>query len=338
MRSPDHGRSFKPEASVGARALWVVKPGQAEIRSEILAPVGDGELLIRATHGAISKGTETLVFRGMVPPRMVDRMRCPFQDGDFPGPVKYGYSTVGTVIEGPDEWLGRPVFCLYPHQDLFTIPLDAARPLPARVPRSRAVLAANMETALNGFWDAGIRRGDQVCVIGAGVVGLLTAYLARRLAKARVDVIDIDPGKAGIARALGATFHTQPPDDAAYPVIIHASGSPDGLATALRCAGFEGRITEMSWYGTQSVPLPLGEDFHDRRLTITSSQVGHVSPSRRRNWSHARRLDRALDLLRDKDLDALVSGESTFEDLPQTLAALADGTLSALCHRIVYPE
>ena len=319
-----------------ARAFWVVEPGRGEIRPEPLAPIDEGTLLVRASHGAISKGTETLVFRGMVPPKMVERMRCPFQTGDFPGPVKYGYSTVGEVIEGPDDWVGRSVFCLYPHQDLFAIPISAARRLPARLPPARAVLAANMETALNALWDARIRRGDQVCVIGAGVVGLLCAYLAKRLAGADVEILDIDPAKAETARALGPTFLSEPSDDAAYPLIIHASGSPDGLRTALQIAGFEGRVIELSWYGSQRVNLPLGEDCHDRRLTLQSSQVGHVAASRRRNWSHARRLDRALELLCDKRLDALVWGESRFEDLPRTMPALADGRLAALCHRIVY--
>jgi hypothetical protein len=320
-----------------ARAFWIVEPGRGEIRTEPLAPTKNDTLLVRATHGAISKGTEALIFNGRVPPGMRTRMRCPFQDGEFPGPVKYGYATVGTVVQGPDEWLDRPVFCLYPHQDLFPIPIVAARLVPKGVPIERAILAANMETALNAVWDAGIRRGDQVCVIGGGVIGLLTAYLARRIGRAQVDLIDIDPTKAEVTRALGVTFLEEVPRDAAYPVIIHASGSPLGLTTALGIAGFEGRIIELSWYGDQPVTLPLGEDFHDRRLTIRSSQVGSVATSRRRGWSHSRRLDKALELLRDPCLDTLISGESPFEDLPRTMAALADGGLSALCHRVIYP-
>lgn len=337
MRATARKRPRQTDLPSTARAFWVTAPGHAEIRSEPIGAQTEDSLLVRATHGAIGKGTETLVFRGGVPPGMRARMRCPFQAGDFPGPVKYGYSTVGAVIAGPEDWVGRSVFCLYPHQDFFAIPLSAARPLPDGVPPARAVLAANMETALNALWDARIRRGDQVCVIGGGVVGMLTAYLARRIGRARVDLLDIDPGKAAVARALGATFLEQPPALAAYPVVIHASGAPEGLVTALTIAGFEGRIIELSWYGDQPVTLPLGEDFHDRRLTIQSSQVGNVAASRRRGWSHARRLDKALELLRDPRLDALITGESGFEDLPRTMAMLADGQLSALCHRIVYP-
>ena len=320
-----------------ARAFWVIRPGRGEILSEARPLATGGQVIVRAAFGAISRGTEMLVYRGMVPDRLAKRMRCPFQQGDFPGPVKYGYSTVGTVVDGPSDLSGRSVFCLHPHQDLFAIPAAAARVLPPRLPPARAVLAANMETALNALWDARVRRGDQVCVIGAGPVGLLTGYLARRLGGGRVDILDTDPTKAAPARALGLGFSTTPMAGRAYPLIFHASGAPDGLCTALEIADFEGRIIELSWYGTRPVSLPLGEDFHDRRLTIQSSQVGSVAPSRRRGWSHARRLDRALALLRDPCLDALISGESRFADLPRTMAALADGTLGALCHRIVYP-
>lgn len=320
-----------------ARAFWVVAPGHGEIRAEQLTTPGEDELLIRATHGGISRGTECLVYRGEVPPRMAERMRCPFQEGSFPGPVKYGYSTVGTVVDGPDGWAGKAVFCLAPHQDFFVVPSVAARILPKGVPPERAVLAANMETALNAIWDARLGRGDQVCVIGGGVVGLLTAYLARRISRAGVDLMDINPSRAPVAETLGVRFIDRPADDAGYPVVIHASGSPEGLRSALRMAAFEGRIIELSWYGDQAVTLPLGEDFHDRRLTIQASQVGSIAPTRRRKWSHARRLDKALSLLRDPRLDVLISEESAFEDLPRAMAGLANPASGTLCHRIVYP-
>ncbi len=319
-----------------ARAFWIARPGAGEIRPMPRPSAGPGEVLVRATRGAISKGTETLVFRGEVPPGVAARMRCPFQEGAFPAPVKYGYATVGTAVEGPAERLGQAVFCLHPHQDLFAVPAGAARPLPAGVPPGRAVLAAAMETALNALWDARPRRGSRVCAIGAGAIGLSVAYLARRLAGARVEVFDIDPAREAPARALGLGFALRPPEGAEWPLVLHASGAPEGLRTALRAAAFEGRVLELSWYGTRPVTLPLGEDFHDRRLTIQSSQVATVAPSRRARWSHARRLDRALALLRDPRLDALIDGESRFEDLPETMAALAAGRLPALCHRVVY--
>ena len=319
-----------------ARAYWLMRPGLGEIRSEVLRSVAADQLLIRTSYSGISRGTELLVHRGMVPPRIAGQMRCPFQAGVFPGPVKYGYSAVGTVVDGPPEWLERDVFCLYPHQDLFAVPIDAVLPLPRRVPRKRAVLTASMETALNAIWDANMRRGDQVCVIGAGVIGLLTGYLAQRLYAARVTVTDIDHGKAEIAARLGLAFADDPERCAGARLIFHASGSPDGLRMAFETAGFEGKIIELSWYGTQQVTLDLGAEFHARRLMLQASQVSAVSPSRRVRWTHSRRAARALSLLGESRLDSLITGESRFADLPETMTALAEGRLSALCHRIVY--
>ncbi len=319
-----------------ARAYWTVRPGHGAIRGQILPAPGPGELLIRASYGAISRGTETLVHRGHVPERLHNRMRCPFQEGHFPGPVKYGYSIVGTVVDGPADWLNRPVFCLHPHQDLFTVPEEVARPLPADLPPDRAILAANMETALNALWDAKPRKRDRICVIGAGVIGLLTAYLVHRRTSRRVTVIDVKPEKAQVAARLGLEF-TGDSGDAEYSLIFHASGHPGGLGQALRMAAFEGRIIDLSWYGNRPVTLQLGEDFHDRRLTLQSSQVGSVAPSRRGRCTPALRLDKALELLRDDRLDALITGETMFDDLPATMAALANGALPALCRRIVYP-
>jgi NADPH:quinone reductase-like Zn-dependent oxidoreductase len=304
----------------------------------VLPPLAEGQVRVRCCYSAISRGTETLVFRGEVPESQYQAMRCPFQEGDFPAPVKYGYSAVGVVEDGPAPLAGQRVFVLHPHQDRFDVPADAAVPVPAAVPSGRAVLAANMETALNALWDAGIGPGDRVCVIGGGVVGLLCAALAVRMPGTEVLLADPDPAKADAAARLGIPFvpRIDGLEDADFDIIIHASGNPDGLATALTLAGFESLIVELSWFGEQPVCLPLGEAFHSRRLTLRSSQVGSVAPSRRPRWSHRRRLAKALALLDDPRLDALISGESAFADLPQVMADLAGGRLPALCHRIRY--
>ncbi|MCY4592640.1 MAG: zinc-binding alcohol dehydrogenase [Alphaproteobacteria bacterium] len=315
------------------RAFWVMRPGRGRIRSQPMPPVAPGEVVVRSRYGGVSRGTETLVFRGEVPDRLAGRMRCPFQEGEFPGPVKYGYSTVGTVISGPGR--GREVFALHPHQDVMVLPEDASRPLPRGVPPSRAVLAPGMETALNALWDARPDRDQQVCVVGAGVIGLLVGYLARRLAGARVEVVDLKPARGEVARRLGLGFAGEPRH--AGTLLFHASGTPAGLRACLAAAGFEARIVELSWYGTRPVTLPLGEDFHDRRLSIISSQVGVVAPRYRVRWSRARRLDRALELLRDERLDALIDSEGAFEDLPADMVELSAGRRAALCHRVVYP-
>ncbi|MDY8109383.1 zinc-binding alcohol dehydrogenase [Fulvimarina sp. 2208YS6-2-32] len=305
------------------------------MREASLAPPSRGEALVRSRFGAISRGTEALVAAGEVPEAERARMRAPFQEGDFPFPVKYGYSVAGHVEDGPEDWVGRAVFCLHPHQDRFTVPLEALRVIPADVPPARAVLAANMETALNIVWDAGIQPGDRIAIVGAGVVGLLTGYLAAAIPGTEVTLVDVDPARAACASLIGVPFAPPARAPADCDTVIHASGSPAGLSTALACAGFEARVVEASWYGDRDVPAPLGRSFHSQRLTLLSSQVGHVPPGRRARWSHSRRLDLALALLADARLDALISGETGFSDLPDAyLGILRDR--QTLCHRIAY--
>ena len=320
-----------------SNAFWVVEPGRGEIRAAPLGRPGSDRLRVRMLASGISRGTETLVFRGQVPASQHRAMRCPFQEGDFPGPVKYGYSAVGLVEAGPEDWIGRRIFCLHPHQDRFDLPVEAAVAVPDAVPTRRAVLAANLETALNGIWDAGALPGDRIAIVGAGVVGGLAASLAARLPGARVTLIDRDPAREALAQALGCDFAL--PDAAAgeQDLVIHASGAPEGLALALGLAGFEATVLDMSWYGDKPVSLPLGEAFHARRLTIRSSQVGAVAPAQRPRWSYRRRLTLALDLLADPVYDRFLDGETDFADLPRTMARLADDPAGALCRLVLYP-
>jgi 2-desacetyl-2-hydroxyethyl bacteriochlorophyllide A dehydrogenase len=319
-----------------AFAFWTVAPGHGEIREEALAAPGPGDVVVRAAYSGVSRGTEALVFSGRVPPSEYVRMRAPFQAGDFPGPVKYGYVSVGDVEEGPEEFAGQRVFVLYPHQTRYVVPAAAASIIPDDVPSARAILASNLETAINGLWDAQPAIGDRIAVIGAGTVGCLVAWLAGRTPGCRVELIDVNPSRARVAAALGVAFATPSEAAADADVVVHASGSPDGLALALRLAGFESRIVEMSWYGDRAVTLPLGEAFHVRRLTIASSQVSVVAPSRRARWDNHRRMQLALSLLADSSLDVLVTGESPFDDLPATMARLATSPGDTICHRIRY--
>ena len=320
----------------GARAFWVAAAGQGELRAATLAAPGPDAVLVRALHSAISRGTEALVFLGRVPDSQREAMRAPFQEGDFPFPVKYGYISVGVVEAGPADLKGRAVFCLYPHQDRYVVPAAAVTALPEGLPPARAVLAANMETALNGVWDLAPGPGDRVAVIGAGTVGCMVAWMIGRLPGCRVELVDTDPGKARIAAALGVGFAL--PQNAARDAdaVVHVSGNPAGLRTALDLAGFEATVLEMSWFGDADVALPLGEAFHSRRLTIKSSQVGHVPAQRRGRWSYRRRMATALDLLRDPALDVLITGASPFDALPAVMAQLASAPAGTLCHRIDY--
>jgi hypothetical protein len=311
---------------VTASALWYQAPCVVAIRTETLPPLEADHARVRTLFSGISRGTERLVLSGRVPESEWTSMRAPLQAGDFPFPVKYGYCAVGLVEAGPDALLGRTVFCLHPHQDLFDAPVAMLTPLPDGVPPQRATLAANMETALNALWDAGAGPADRIAVIGAGVVGLLVAWLAAQMPGADVTLCDIDPSRAAIAHRLG--LHFRPPAEAPADcdVVVHASASADGLATALRCAGTEAAIVELSWYGDRAVSAPLGGAFHARRLRLIGSQVGMVAPSRRPRWPHARRMAAALALLRDARLDALVEATIDFSDASRLLpAVLADG-------------
>lgn len=323
-------------APVVARACWLAEPGRAEIREVTVGPPVTGELLVRTLYTGISRGTEALVFGGRVPPSEYQRMRAPFQDGEFPAPVKYGYVNVGRVEEGPAGMRGRDVFVLYPHQTHYVVPATAAHLIPETVPAGRAILASNLETAINGVWDANPRVGDRVAVVGAGTIGCLVAWLVGRMAGCEAELIDVNPGRAAIAAALGVTFAVPAQASIEADLVIHTSGAPTGLDLALRLAGFEATIVDLSWYGTAPVPLPLGEAFHVKRLTLKSSQVSVVAAAQRARWDHDRRMRLALSMLADPVLDALITGESDFAMLPAVLARLAAAPGDTLCHRIRY--
>jgi hypothetical protein len=322
-----------------ARAFWTVAPGQGELREEAVPPPGPGELRLRAIAGSVSRGTERLVFTGRVPPGQYAAMRGPLQAGDFPFPVKYGYAVVAEG--GPADNPSGRVFCLHPHQDAFNAPAAMCVAIPDGVPSARAVLGANMETALNILWDAAILPGQRVLVIGAGVVGLLAAWLAARIPGCRVTLCDLDPGRAGLAAALGCDFCAPDAAPADQDAVIEASASPEGLVLALDCAGFEARITVASWFGDKPVALPLGGAFHARRLSLVSSQVGAVAPAMRGRRTHAQRMATALALLADPALDALLAPPVRFEDLPREmprLLGLVPGPAAPPCPVIQYRD
>jgi hypothetical protein len=320
-----------------AQALWYVGPGRAEIRDERLSPLAEGMVRVRAQYGAISRGTEALIAAGRVPASEYQRMRGPYMGGNFPFPVKYGYSTVGRVVAGPEALIDRTVFALHPHQTFFDVPADAAVPAPLEVPASRATLGANMETALNATWDATLVPSGPIAVIGAGVVGTLVAFLCARVAGAEVTLIDINPARAQLAHALGLNFAS--PEDAPVDceLVVHTSATAAGLTTAINIAGEEATIVELSWYGTGVVSIPLGGAFHSRRLRIVSSQVGKVAPSRRTTTSHRQRLEQALELLADPRLDALLTPAVPFRELPLLLPDILNRQNGVLCQLIAYP-
>lgn len=328
-----------------ARACWCPEAGRCELRPEALPALKPDDVRIRATHGAVSRGTEALVLAGRVPASEHSRMRCPHMGGSFAFPVKYGYVSVGIVEEcGADaaHLLHQRVFCLHPHQDAYVVPMADVTPVPRVTPSQRAVLAPNLETAINIVWDAGIDVGDRVAVVGAGVVGCVVAWVAARIPGVEVLLVDVDARRAKIAAAVGAAFGVAGALDADAgdrDVVVHASGAAAGAATALELAGDEAVVVEASWHGSNIVPLPLGGPFHARRLTLRSSQVGNLPPAKRPRWTYARRMGLALKLAGDASLDVLFErDEIAFEDLPAALPRIcgARAGASGLCHRVVY--
>ena len=319
-----------------ALAFWIVAPGKGELRRESLPEPGPGEILVEALASGISRGTETLVFQGRVPESQRQIMRAPHQVGEFTFPLKYGYSSVGVVAAGPDDWLGRRVFCLHPHQDRYVVPRDSVVTVPATIPEERVVLAANMETVVNALWDAAPRIGDRVAVVGAGVIGALAAAVASRMPGAAVQLVDINPDKAAIASALGVSFAMPNVATPRADLVIHASATAEGLATALDLAGFEATIVELSWYGDRRVAVALGEGFHSRRLRLVSSQVCAVATPQRTRWDRRRRLSLAVDLLADARFDVLLAPPVPFARLPEVMSELAAGPSEVMCQVIRY--
>jgi threonine dehydrogenase-like Zn-dependent dehydrogenase len=317
------------------RAYWLRTPGAGELRPVEVPEPGPDEVLVRTLYTGVSRGTETLVHRGGVPPSMYESMRAPFQEGDFPGPVKYGYLNVGIVEAGPAALRGRPVFCLYPHQTRYVVPAASVTPIPPEVPPDRAILAGTLETAVNALWDVPPLVGDRIAVVGGGMVGCAVARLLARFPGVRVQLVDVRPERAAVAAALGVGFAG--PDEAAgdCDLVVHASATGAGLTRALELLAPEGTVLELSWYGDRPVSVPLGAAFHVRRLTVRGSQVGTIAPARARR-TYSERMALALELLADPAFDTLITGESSFTEMPQIMSALASGELPALCHRIAY--
>lgn len=319
-----------------AHAYWLREPRIGEIRPAPLPARGPGDVRVRTLFSGVSRGTEALVFGGGVPKTQYAAMRAPFQEGDFPGPVKYGYLNVGVVEQGPEELRGRTVFCLYPHQTAYVVPAQAVAVVPDGVPPMRAVLTGIVETAVNALWDAAPLVGDRITIVGAGMVGCCVARLLGQIPGTRVTLVDVDAGRAAVARALGVGFALPVDATRDCDLVFHASTTSAGLQLSLDLLALEGTVVDLSWYGDAEIHLNLGGAFHARRLAIRASQVSHLSPARRGRRTAQERLALALDLLRDSAFDALITGQSRFDELPQLMPRLADRSLPALCHVIAY--
>lgn len=314
---------------MNAKALWCVGTNQAELRS---ASLGEG-VLVESVFSGISRGTEKLVFEGRVPRSEFERMRTVGQEGEFSFPVKYGYCSVVKVIEG--EHAGEYAFVLHPHQDYFRVNSERLYLLPDGLDPKRAVLAANMETALNIVWDSGVGAGDRIAVVGAGVVGLLVGYLISKLPGTEITMIDTNSSKAPIAKKLGLLLASKDNAPTDCDVVIDCSGEPAGLTSAIEMAGYEARVILASWHGDKTTSLNLGGPFHSKRLSLISSQVAGIAANKKPRWDHNRRMSKALELLADSALDALISGETSFDNIAAEYQAILNNP-ETLCHRISY--
>jgi threonine dehydrogenase-like Zn-dependent dehydrogenase len=320
-----------------ASALWFQAQEKAAILTEALPETTEGWCEIRTQFSALSPGTERLVYTNQVPPELADVMQCPYMGGTFPFPVKYGYSLVGTIRAGPADWLGRSVHVLHPHQDRCIVKCEDVYALPPDVTPARATLASNLETAVNVLWDAQVALGERVLVVGFGIVGSLVARLLSLMPGVQLTIVDTSPAKQRLATDMG--FHCPSSIEelpASFDLAIHASASSEGLQLALDHVGFEGRVVELSWYGTRSVTVQLGGTFHNQRKRIISSQVSTIAPAQRPRWGNQRRKALVFDLLRRAEFDSHITHRVAFADLPHVFQRLAHPPTEGLAYLVDY--
>ncbi len=319
-----------------ASAFWTLGDRRGSLHEERLPKVPQGMCLIRTLYSAISPGTERLVFDGRVPQRLKEDMRVPYMDGGFPFPVKYGYSLVGRVVAGSHPWLNKTVHVMHPHQDLCLVRKDDLFEVPDGLPPARATLASNLETAVNALWDAHVQIGDASLVVGFGVIGSLVARLLAMMPEGHVEVYDTDAHKRALAHQLGFRLFDPARSARKFDLAFHTTGTAEGLQGALDHVGFEGRVVELSWYGTQPVNVHLGGSFHTERKTIISSQVSNVAAPQRSRWDCRRRKEFVFQLLSNPVFDHHVSHTVSFAELPEFFPRLAESPASYLSVLVTY--
>lgn len=328
-------------ATSSATAVWFPRASSAELREETLPPLGPGDVRITAIASAISHGTEMLVYRGQVPADL--QLDLPTLRGDFAFPIKYGYASVGRVVEaGADAALvpGQHVFVLHPHQSSYVVPDTMPIALPDGLDPELGVFLANVETTLNVMLDAVPRIGDRVAIFGQGVVGLLLTQLVRRAGVSQLITIDPIRTRRDLSLRLGADSALAPQDAMSLEVdlAIEASGNGTALQQAIDNVAFGGTVVVSSWYGTKPVQLMLGGAFHRRRLRIVSSQVGTIDAALQPRWSNRRRLDTARDLLSELDLAPLISHRLPLQRAAEAYVLVDEHPEDVVQVVLTYPE
>jgi threonine dehydrogenase-like Zn-dependent dehydrogenase len=324
---------------VRTRRLVHVAPRLVEIQEAEVRGPRAGEVVVDVSFSGISGGTELLVYRGEAPAGLDLDDTLDTLGGTFSYPFCYGYSCVGRV-----GGAGDPVFAFHPHQDVVVARPEALVRLPPVPPRT-ATLFPLVETALQVTLDAGPRDGEPVAVLGLGVLGTLTALLLER-AGARPVCAEPAAWRRGLAASLG--LRTVDPErlrdvvgeetgGRGVPLAIDASGNPDVPGQALGLLAHEGTLLVASWLGTKVAPIPLGLEFHRRRLTIRSTQVSTIPSALAGTWTVARRRRVAAELLQQLPLDALATHELPLERAADAFAAL-DRAEQGLMHvALSYP-
>ncbi|HWN99800.1 MAG TPA: zinc-binding dehydrogenase [Blastocatellia bacterium] len=312
-----------------AVSVWFTSPRTVELRAASARPPSSGEVRIEALYSGISHGSEMMVYRGEVPPGLALDATLPTLQGSCTFPVKYGYASVGRVVDIGSDVSGLSegdlVFAFNPHETCYTVPATVVIRLPQKLDPPIGVFAANIETALNSLLDAAPRLGERVVVIGQGVVGLLITQLARRAGASLVITSDLYETRRRLSLSAGADLAVDPSTDSlservaamtrgtGADVVIEASGQPRALDDAIGIAALEGRVVVVSWYGTKRADLALGSDFHRKRLTLRSSQVSNIDPSLAPRWTVSRRRELAVGYLNELLLDDLISHVLTYD-------------------------
>jgi 2-desacetyl-2-hydroxyethyl bacteriochlorophyllide A dehydrogenase len=321
-----------------ARALWFEGRHRAVLQEEMLPELKPGWCKLESLFSNISPGTESLILSGQVPEEVYQEMKCPYMGGQFPFPVKYGYSLVGRITDGPKALLGKIAHLLHPHQDKCMVRIDDIFLVPPAVPAQRATLASNLETAVNAIWDAQFSVGDHALVVGFGAIGALVARLLSFFPGCRVKVMDTNPDKRRMAEKMGFKVLYPGKETEKFDLAFHASGNPSGLQSAVNLVGFEGKVVEMSWYGKHKVSLSLGGNFHSQRKSIISSQVSYLSPGQRSRWNHRRRKSLVFDLLQRLEFDEHLTYSVAFSKLPEIYSKLKILSRENLGYLVSYQE
>lgn len=298
-----------------ALALFHRTADVSELSPVTLATPASNQIEIASLYSLIATGTERLVAKGLVPQELYDHMAVPYMEGEFSFPIKYGYSLVGRVVTENHPLSGRIVHLLHPHQDRCIVSDHDVFAVPEGVPAKRATLASNLESALNGIWDAEVSIGDRVFISGFGMIGSLLARLLSMMPSVEVVVMDIDPIKRKLAENMGFTV-VKDTEDSDFDVAFNTSASGAGLQACINAVGYEGKIVEMSWYGVKAATLQLGGSFHSMRKRIISSQVSNLPANRRNRWDYLRRREVVFELLRNDAFDVHIGETVSFENLP----------------------